>query len=138
MVKFRAATPTHQLKGWRECLNATAQVQFATAGQHMALSSQQKRYLRGLTHSIHPVVTVADKGLSDTVLAEIEVALKHHELIKIRMRAERELRKHWIDEISKLCKAEPVHVIGQVASFYRRNSKKPVIALPNEKSSRSV
>ncbi len=102
----------------------------------MALSSQQKRYLRGLTHSIQPVVTVADKGLSDTVLAEIEGALKHHELIKIKMRVERDLRKHWIAEIGNLCKAEQVQVIGQVASFYRRNPIKPVIALPGEKSSR--
>jgi len=104
----------------------------------MALSSLQKRYLRGLTHSIQPVVTVADKGLSDTVLAEIEGALKHHELIKVKMRAERDLRKHWIVEICKLCKAEQVHVIGQVASFYRRNSNKPVIALPGEKIPRPV
>lgn len=100
----------------------------------MALSSQQKRYLRGLTHSTQPVVTIADKGLSDTVVAEIEVALKHHELIKVKMRAEREVRKHWIDEITKLCMAEQVHVIGQVACFYRRNPKKPVIALPGEKA----
>ena len=104
----------------------------------MALSSQQIRYLRGLTHSTQPVVTIADKGLSDTVLGEIEAALKHHELVKIKMRAEREVRKHWIDEITKLCKAEQVHVIGQVACFYRRNPKKPVIALPGATSPKPV
>ncbi|HET6564813.1 MAG TPA: YhbY family RNA-binding protein [Xanthomonadales bacterium] len=101
----------------------------------MALSSQQIRYLRGLTHNLQPVVMVADKGLSDTVLAEIEGALKHHELIKLKLRADREVRKHWIDEISRLCKAEAIHVIGQVACFYRRNPKKPVIALPGDKAS---
>ena len=100
----------------------------------MALSSQQKRYLRGLTHPLQPVVTVADKGLSDTVLAEIERALNHHELIKIKLRAEREVRKHWIDEITRICKAEQVHIIGQVACFFRRNKRKPVIALPGEKN----
>lgn len=100
----------------------------------MALSSQQIRYLRGLTHNLQPVVMVADKGLSDTVLAEIEGALKHHELIKLKLRADREVRKHWIDEITRLCKAEAIHVIGQVACFYRRNPKKPVIALPGDKS----
>jgi RNA-binding protein len=104
----------------------------------MALSSQQIRFLRGLTHSLQPVVTIADKGLSDTVLAEIEGALKHHELIKIKMRAEREVRKHWVEEITKLCKAQPVHIIGQVASFYRRNTRKPVISLPAEKGHGSV
>ena len=103
----------------------------------MALSSQQKRYLRGLTHSLQPVVTVADKGLSETVMAEIEGALTHHELIKVKMRAEREARKQWIDEITRTCKAEKVHVIGQVACFYRRNPRKPVVALPGEKSTGS-
>jgi RNA-binding protein len=103
----------------------------------MALNSQQIRYLRGLTHSLQPVVMVAEKGLSDTVLAEIEAALKHHELVKIKLRAERDVRKHWIEEITKLCKAEAVHVIGQVASFYRRNTRKPVIALPGERTPRT-
>jgi RNA-binding protein YhbY len=54
------------------------------------------------------------------------------------MRAEREVRKHWVEEITKLCKAQPVHIIGQVASFYRRNTRKPVISLPAEKGHGSV
>ena len=33
----------------------------------MSLSNAQRRYLRGLTHGISPVVMVGDKGLTDTV-----------------------------------------------------------------------
>ncbi len=73
---------------------------------------------------------VADKGLSDNVMAEIELALNHHELIKIRLRGEREERKSRIATITELTGAELVHQIGQVACYYRRNPKKPVIALP--------
>lgn len=94
------------------------------------LNAQQIRYLRGLTHDLHPVVTVASKGLTENVLAEIEAALKHHELVKVRLRTEREQRKAWIDEITRSCDAEVVHAIGQVASYFRRNPEKPVIALP--------
>ena len=86
--------------------------------------------MRGLTHNLQPVVMVADKGLSENVMAEIEAALDHHELVKIKLKSDRETRTEWIREISERCKAEKVHVIGQVACFFRRNSKKPVIELP--------
>ena len=96
----------------------------------MALTNHQRKYLRGLTHDLDPVVMVADKGLSENVLAEIEQALDHHELIKVKVRSEREQRKAWIEEIRRLADAELVHQIGQVACFYRRHPKKPKIALP--------
>lgn len=100
----------------------------------MPLSNQQLRYLRGLTHPLKPVVMVGDKGLNENVMAEIESALDHHELIKIKLRGEREARTAWIDEITRTFHAEPVHSIGQVACFFRRNKKKPVIELPGKKA----
>jgi RNA-binding protein len=96
----------------------------------MPLNAQQIRYLRGLTHPLSPVVIVAAKGLSESVIAEIDAALRHHELIKVRLRGDREQRRIWIDEIARRCRAERVHAIGQVACFFRRNPGKPVIALP--------
>ena len=75
---------------------------------------------------------VADKGLSDNVMMEIESALQQHELVKIKLRADRETRTAWIARISKQCSAEKVHVIGQVACFFRRNKKKPVIVIPRQ------
>ena len=96
----------------------------------MPLSAQQRRYLRGLSHQLHPLVTVADKGLTPNVIAELGAALNAHELIKVKLRASREKRMDWIDEIARLCDAERVQVIGQVASFFRHNSKKPLITFP--------
>ncbi|MEE4638635.1 MAG: YhbY family RNA-binding protein [Wenzhouxiangella sp.] len=96
----------------------------------MPLSNTQRKYLRGLTHDLDPVVMVADKGLSDNVRAEIEQALEHHELIKVKLRAERDQRRTWIKDIANQTGAEMVHQIGQVACYYRRHPKKPVIALP--------
>jgi RNA-binding protein len=96
----------------------------------MSLSTQQLRYLRGLTHHLQPVVTIADKGLSENVLAEIDAALLKHELIKVKLRAERALRENWITELMHRSGAEKVQVIGQVACFYKRNRKKPVIPVP--------
>jgi RNA-binding protein len=95
----------------------------------MPLTSRQKRHLRGLTHSLHPIVTVAEKGLSENVRDEIETALEHHELVKIKLRSDRKTRSEWISRIEQDFQAERVHVIGQVACFYRRNKDKPVIVL---------
>ncbi len=96
----------------------------------MPLTTSQKKYLRGLTHNLQPVVMVADKGLSENVLAEIEQALDHHELIKIKLRGDRKQRDEWIEQLVATSRAELVHSIGQVACLYRRHPKKPRIALP--------
>ena len=101
----------------------------------MALSSSQKRYLRGLTHDINPVVMVGDKGLTENVMNEIETALDHHELIKVKLRTDRDTRKTLIAGIIEASGAEKVHTIGQVACFYRANPKKPVIQLPRDRKS---
>jgi RNA-binding protein len=95
----------------------------------MTLTNRQIRHLRGLTHHLQPVVMVADKGLTDNVWAEIESALDHHELVKIKLKTDRETRAGWIAEITRRCGAEKVQSIGQVACFFRRNRKKPVIEL---------
>jgi RNA-binding protein len=96
----------------------------------MSLTNSQLRYLRGLTHHLKPVVMVADKGLTENVLVEIETALGFHELVKIKLRGDRDDRARWMDEIVRTTGALRVHSIGQVACFFRRNPKKPVIELP--------
>ena len=94
------------------------------------LTNSQKKHLRGLTHDIDPVVMIADKGLSDNVAHEIEQALDRHELIKLKIRADKADRHDWIARIGKATGAELVHQIGQVACFYRKHPKNPKIALP--------
>jgi RNA-binding protein len=93
----------------------------------MPLDAAQRKNLRGQAHHLKPVVTVADKGLSESVVAEIERALNDHELIKVKLRSDREQRKTWILGIASQCEAELVHSIGQVACFYRKHPEKPVI-----------
>ncbi len=93
----------------------------------MPLKAAQKKNLRGQAHHLKPIVTVAAKGLSETVVAEIERALNDHELIKVKLRGDREQRKAWVLSIAEQCKAELVHSIGQVACFYRKHPEKPVI-----------
>ena len=93
----------------------------------MSLKASQKKKLRGLAHHLNPLVIVADKGLSESVVAEIERALNDHELIKVKLRGDREVRKAWATSIAEKCNAELVQTIGQVACYYRRNPDKPDI-----------
>ena len=54
----------------------------------MNLSTKQKQHLKGLAHPLKPVVMLGNNGLTEGVLAEIEQALEHHELIKVKIASE--------------------------------------------------
>lgn len=49
------------------------------------LNSAQRRELRAQAHDLNPVVSIAENGLTESVLKEIDNCLKAHELIKIRV-----------------------------------------------------
>ncbi len=87
----------------------------------MTLSKAQHKTLRGMCHHINPVVMIGQNGLTENVMNEIELALTHHELIKIRLRASPAARKLFIDRIGKVSGAELILKTGQVACFYRIN-----------------
>jgi len=97
----------------------------------MSLNSGQKRYLRGLAHSLKPIVMIGNKGISEALLAEFSLALDHHELVKVRLAGEdRDARAAQIEQLARARDVELVQSIGKVACFYRRNADAPVIALP--------
>lgn len=87
------------------------------------LSNAQRKQLRSIGHTLNPVVMVADKGLSEGVMAELERALSDHELIKVRLRAPKEQRSVWQEELAASTGAEVVQAIGQIVLLYRKNPK---------------
>ena len=96
----------------------------------MAVTNKQKRYLKELTHSLKPVVMVGNSGLTDAVVAEIDNALAHHELIKVRISGqERADRKAMLDEIASRTHADLILIIGNIGGFYRP-AEDPSIQLP--------
>lgn len=96
----------------------------------MSVSPSQKRYLRGLAHSLKPVILTGSKGVTPALLKEFSAALDQHELVKVKLGDDRDERKLYIAELGDGAKAELVQSIGRVASFYRRNEDKPKLALP--------
>jgi RNA-binding protein len=67
---------------------------------------------------------IGQAGLTPAVLKEIDLALDTHELIKVKIRAEREERNVIREQICADTSAELVQSIGQVAVFFRKNPKK--------------
>src|SRR5512140_2177054 len=57
----------------------------ASSGFHMALTTKQKQFLKGLAHSLAPVVRVGRGGVSESVIQETKNSLLAHELIKVRI-----------------------------------------------------
>jgi RNA-binding protein len=91
----------------------------------MDLTESQKKYLRGLGHNLKPLVMVGDAGLSESLLAEYEATLAHHELIKVKLRgADRVARDKMINELCVNHSACLVQRIGNVALLYRENPEK--------------
>lgn len=90
----------------------------------MPLDQENKKRLRAIGHGLHPVVTVAGKGLSEGVCAELDRALNDHELIKVKLAiADRAMRGRVARELCERLGAEPVQEIGKVLLVYRHNPK---------------
>ena len=73
---------------------------------------------------------VGDRGISEGVLRELEVALAHHELIKVRVRAgDRGDRDNMIRQLAEAGDAVVVQRVGNIALLFRRNPKAPKVVL---------
>ncbi|MFZ7174721.1 ribosome assembly RNA-binding protein YhbY [[Pasteurella] aerogenes] len=98
----------------------------------MTLSTKQKQFLKSLAHHLNPVVMLGGNGLTEGVLAEIEIALNHHELIKVKIAgADRETKQLIIDAIVRETRAETVQAIGHILVLYRP-SEEQKIQLPRK------
>ena len=88
------------------------------------MNSADKKKLRAEAHALKPVIMIGQSGLTAAVLAETKQALACHELIKVKIRAEREERKLICERICIDTGAELIQTIGQIAVIYRLNPAK--------------
>jgi RNA-binding protein len=88
------------------------------------LTAAERKALKAKAHKLEPVVQIGAKGLTDEVVAEIERALKAHELIKVRAAAlERDLRDQALLSICEKTGAEAVQQVGKVFVIFRKNDE---------------
>jgi len=97
----------------------------------MALSKKQIKFLRAKCHALKAVIMMGQKGLTEEVLNELDIALTHHELVKIKLSVDdRDARKQMITEICEKSQSEEVQSIGKTLSVYRVNPDHAVIDIP--------
>ncbi|BEU04207.1 RNA-binding protein [Agarivorans sp. OAG1] len=93
----------------------------------MQLTNKQKQHLKSLAHNLKPVVMLGSNGLTEGILAEIEVAIAHHELIKVKIATDdREMKQLIADTIADKVSAVKVQVIGHILIIYRPSEDKKI------------
>lgn len=98
----------------------------------MELSENQKKHLRRLGHALKPVVMLGQHGLTEAVTREMDLALAHHELIKVSARVgERDDRDTALQMLAESTQSTLVQRIGNVGLFFRPKPKLSRIVLPS-------
>ena len=87
-----------------------------------SLKGSQRKYLRAQAHHLKPLVLIGTKGVTDQLIGSVDLALKGHELIKIKFGEFKEDKKEISAEIAKATKSEVVGLIGNIAILYRQQT----------------
>jgi putative YhbY family RNA-binding protein len=97
------------------------------------LTPAERQALKGRAHRLNPVVLIGAAGLTPTVVAEVDRALRVHELIKIRViGAERADREALLGAVCAATDAAPVQHIGKILVVYRERpaDEQPEVPAP--------
>lgn len=95
------------------------------------LNSKERAYLRGLAMKLDPIFQIGKGGISEESVIQISNALEARELIKVRVLDNSGYTaKEAAEELSELCAADVVTVIGTKFVLYRESEKKKRIELP--------
>ena len=84
------------------------------------LSNSERKNLRSQAHPLKPVVMIGQSGLTEAVLAEIDIALNVHVLIKISIRGtDKKERIEQGKKIASQLNADVIDQIGGITVLYR-------------------
>ena len=87
------------------------------------LTAAERKALKAKAHKLEPVVQIGAKGLTDEVIAEIDRALRAHELIKVRAGTlDRDSRESVFGSICEKTGADAVQQVGKVFVIYRKRA----------------
>lgn len=93
--------------------------------QPIPITDHQRRWLKKQAHHLKPIVQLGAAGLSDPVLAEIDLALNHHELVKVKVPGgDHDQRDAVVTAIAERANADLVQRIGNTACYFRANPER--------------
>jgi RNA-binding protein len=98
------------------------------------LSGRERRALRRLAHGLRPLVQVGAHGVTEALLAAVDVALRDHELVKLEILRERDERAALAETVATRTGSAVAGTIGKMVILYRpsRDPDKRRIDLPAE------
>jgi len=88
------------------------------------LKGSQKKYLRGLAHSLKPLITIGHEGVTEAVKKFMEKAFDSHELIKVKFNKFKDEKEELIEVLAEATHSEVAGQIGNTAIFYRMHPDK--------------
>jgi RNA-binding protein len=88
------------------------------------LSKAFKLNLRTQAHDLKPVVMIGQDGVTTAVLKEIDLSLKAHKLIKVRILGDSiEVRQAAVDAVKPVLQAHLIQTIGKLIVLYRASDE---------------
>lgn len=86
------------------------------------MKGSERAELRAEAHHLSPTVHVGQHGLSPSLIASLDDALRTHELVKVKLGKSVDVKaKDAAGELAGATESEVVQVIGRTATFYREN-----------------
>ena len=103
------------------------------------ITAQERSALRAAAHPLRPVVLIGDRGLTDSVLKEIDVHLTAHGLIKVRVAGDdRQARTTILETICETLSCAPVNHLGKTLIIYRPTAADRKTRVEDENTTRAV
>ena len=85
------------------------------------MKGSARKYLRAQAHHLKPLVIIGTKGVTEGLISSIDLALKDHELIKVKFGEFKEAKKEISAEIALATKSDVIGLVGNIAILYRQN-----------------
>ena len=88
------------------------------------ITTKQRSKLKAMANTLRPAVTVGKGDLTDNVIKEIDVALFHHELVKVAaLQSCEQSAKEMCEKVCATLQCEPVQCVGNRFVVYKRSDK---------------
>jgi RNA-binding protein len=86
------------------------------------VKGRERAALRAEAHHLDPTVHVGKEGLSASLITSLDDALRTHELVKVKLVKNADVKaKDAAEALALATNSEIIQVIGRTATFYREN-----------------
>ena len=99
----------------------------------MELTTKQRQYLKIKAAELKPVVMIGKNGITESVIEEIKSSIEHHELIKVKAKAEdRGQRDELAQYLAEQSESTVVQFLGNNLTLFKQAKKNSKFTLPKE------